>query len=246
MKALTDKWALVTGSSRGIGQQIAVGLADKGCNIILHATRAENCNTTLELLRPFDISKLVVAGLLGKQEDEQEIIHSVIEQVGHVDILYNNAAVMSHWHEQLSDIPMQEWNRVFDINFFAQVRLCNVFYPLMVQRNWGRIVNLISGMQNTPQLTPYSAAKAALEKYTIELSAELRQSNVLVNALDPGWIKTDMGGENADFEVETVLPGALVPALLEDSGTSGAIFKAQDYPSCLDKSQSQNFKAYCF
>lgn len=246
MKALVDRWALVSGSSRGIGQQVAKGLAEHGCNIILHATRPENCDATLDLLRPYDINTIVVSGFLGKQLDEQEIIQSVIEQVGRVDILYNNAAVMSHWHEKICDIPMQEWNRIFDINFLAQVRLCRAFYPLMRQQKWGRIVNMVSGMQNTPQLTPYSAAKAALQKFTLELSAELNESNVLVNALDPGWLKTDMGGENADYDVETVLPGALAPALLPDYGTSGVVFRAQDLAPGSNLGQGQNVKAYCF
>lgn len=229
MKPLTDRWALVTGSSRGIGQQIAVGLADHGCNIVLHATRAEHCAETFELLRSFDVDTRLVAGVLGNQQDEQRVIDAVTEQVGHIDILYNNAAVMSDWHDKMSDIPEQEWRRVFEINFFAQVRLCNAFYPHMVKRKWGRIVNLVTGMQNTPQLIPYSSAKAALQKYSLELSAELKGTNVLVNALDPGWLKTDMGGENADFEVGSVLPGALVPALLDDFGRSGVIFEAQQY-----------------
>ena len=233
MKTLTDKWALVTGSSRGIGQQIAIGLAEKGCNIILHASRSENCENTLEKINPFKIEKLVIGAVLGNLEEEQNLIDAVIKNVGAIDILYNNAAVMSTWHDHISEIPMDEWMHTYEINFFSLVRLCNAFYPGMVKRNWGRIVNLVTGMENTPQLTPYSASKASVEKYTKELAAELRETNVLVNALDPGWLKTDMGGENAEFAVETVLPGALVPTLLDDYGPSGMIFRAQDYrPNC--------------
>ena len=233
MKTLTDKWALVTGSSRGIGQQIAIGLAEKGCNIILHASRSENCENTLEKINPFKIEKLVIGAVLGNLEEEQNLIDAVIKNVGAIDILYNNAAVMSTWHDHISEIPMDEWMHTYEINFFSLVRLCNAFYPGMVKRNWGRIVNLVTGMENTPQLTPYSASKASVEKYTKELSAELRETNVLVNALDPGWLKTDMGGANAEFAVETVLPGALVPTLLDDYGPSGMIFRAQDYrPNC--------------
>ena len=98
----------------------------------------------------------------------------------------------------------------------------------MVERNWGRIIiiNLITGMEDTPQPIPYSASKASVEKYTKELAAKLKQTKVLVNALDPGWLKTDMGGQDADSAVETVLPGALIPALIDDSGPSGTIFSA--------------------
>ena len=229
MNPLNGKWALITGSSRGIGQQIAIGLAEKGCNIILHATRAENCDNTLEKINHFNTESLVVGGVLGDPKEEQKIIDRVLDKVGYIDILYNNAAVMSSWHDHMSEIPMKEWVEIYQINFFSLVRLCNAFYPIMVERNWGRIINLITGMENTPQLIPYSASKASVEKYTKELAAELKQTKVRVNALDPGWLKTDMGGENADFAVETVLPGALAPALVEDSGPSGTVFRAQDF-----------------
>jgi NAD(P)-dependent dehydrogenase (short-subunit alcohol dehydrogenase family) len=68
-----------------------------------------------------------------------------------------------------------------------------------------------------------------VDKYSRDLAAELRGTNVLVNYLDPGWLKTDMGGPNAENTVETVLPGALVPALLDDNGPSGRFYAAQDY-----------------
>jgi NAD(P)-dependent dehydrogenase (short-subunit alcohol dehydrogenase family) len=229
MKPLTGKWALVTGSSRGIGQQIAIGLADQGCNIILHATQPKNCQQTLKLVDRFEVEKHVIGGMLGDPAAEQKIISNILEQVGYVDILYNNAAAMSLWFDHISDIPLQEWDKIFQINFFSLVRMCNAFYPLMRERHWGRIVNLVTAMQNTPQLIPYSAAKAAVEKFTRELAYELKETNVLVNALDPGWLKTDMGGQNAEHEVESVLPGALVPALQNDFGTSGQVFRAQDY-----------------
>jgi NAD(P)-dependent dehydrogenase (short-subunit alcohol dehydrogenase family) len=99
----------------------------------------------------------------------------------------------------------------------------------MVERGYGRIVNISSGIKDIPQLVPYSASKAAVVKYTSDLAAELAGSNVLVNALNPGWLRTDLGGPYAPLDVTTVLPGALVPALLPDFGPSGKVFEAQDY-----------------
>jgi NAD(P)-dependent dehydrogenase (short-subunit alcohol dehydrogenase family) len=109
------------------------------------------------------------------------------------------------------------------------VALCNAFVPQMVQRNYGRVVNLTSGIKDIPQLAPYSVSKAAVDKYTRDLAAELRGTHVLANMLDPGWLSTDMGGPNAQHTVDTVLPGALVPALFDDDGPSGEFFAAQDY-----------------
>src|SRR5512136_3080793 len=109
------------------------------------------------------------------------------------------------------------------------IQLCNAFAPEMKRRGYGRIVNLTSGIRDVPQLAPYSVSKAAVDKYSRDLAAELQGTNVLVNLLDPGWLRTDMGGSQAEHDVETVLPGALVPALLEDHGPTGRLFAAQDY-----------------
>lgn len=229
MYRLRNKWALVTGSSRGIGQQIALGLAQEGCNIIVHARTPENTAKTLKLLSTFNIETLVVAGELGIVEDEKRIVQQIVDKIGYVDILYNNAAIMSNWSENIFEIPMDEWKKVFEINFFSMVRICEMLIPIMIKRGWGRVINLSSGIKNTPQLLPYSVTKAAVDKYTQDLASELTKKNVLVNAVDPGWIKTDLGGENADFEIESVLPGVMVPALLADYTESGKVYRAQDY-----------------
>jgi NAD(P)-dependent dehydrogenase (short-subunit alcohol dehydrogenase family) len=147
---------------------------------------------------------------------------------GRMDNLYNNAGVMSR-AAPICDIPQAEWWRVFQINLFAMVRLCGAFAPAMAERGYGRIVNLTSGIADQPHLAPYSASKAAVDKYSQDLAFEFRERNVLVNTLDPGWLKTDLGGPNAWSEVDSVLPGALVPALLEDGGPSGRFFAAQDF-----------------
>ncbi len=228
METLAGKIALITGASRGVGQQIAVGLAGYGCDIIVHARKAENAAQTLTLLKPMGVTVYSVFGELSSDAEIAAIIDAVKVRPGRVDILYNNAAIQNPWKE-IWDIPMADWWTTFQINLFAMIQLCNAFAPGMKARGYGRIVNLTSGIRDIPQLAPYSVSKAAVDKYTRDLAAELRGTNVLVNTLDPGWLKTDLGGPNAPGEVESVLPGALVPALLEDYGPSGQFYAAQDY-----------------
>ena len=98
----------------------------------------------------------------------------------------------------------------------------------MIERRWGRVINLISGINMQPQLAPYAISKAALKKYVEDFVPILKDSGVAMNSLDPGWLKTDMGGQEAPNSVDSVIPGALVPALLSHS-VSGREFKAQDY-----------------
>ena len=228
MRLLEGKWALVTGSSRGIGQQIARGLAGRKCNVVVHGRKPENTAGTLELLKPSGVQVHSVSGDLSGREGIEAVIDGVRSGPGHVDILYNNAGVMCAW-KPIWEVTAEEWLDIFQINLLAMIALCNAFGPEMKRRGYGRIINLSSGIRDTPNLAPYGVSKAAVDKYSRDLASELKASNVLVNYLDPGWLKTDLGGENAMYPVEDVLPGALVPALLDDNGPSGQRFAAQDY-----------------
>jgi 3-oxoacyl-[acyl-carrier protein] reductase len=227
-KKLLGKWALVTGSSRGIGQQISIGLAQHGCNLIVHGRSPGNTDQTTQLLGEYEVQTKAVFGDLASGEGIQTIIEGVKSDPGYVDILYNNAAI-SNTSTPIFEFSLDVWFKTFQVNLFAMIQLCNAFAPGMRERGYGRIINLTSGITNQPNLAPYSVSKAAVDKYSRDLAFELRDANVLVNYLDPGWLKTDMGGPNAWDEVETVLPGALVPVLLEDNGPTGRFFAAQDF-----------------
>ena len=228
MISLAHRTALVTGSSRGIGRQIAIGLAKHGCDIVLHGRSLAHCETTAAILKNTGVDISIVAGELDRREGIDAIIRGVEDGPGHIDILYNNAAVMNTWMP-IEQIPMEEWLNTMQVNLFATVALCNAFVPGMKERGFGRIINLSSGIEHTPALAPYGVSKAAIDKYSRELAFDCRDSNVLVNYLDPGWLRTDLGGPDAMFDVETVLPGALVPALLEDNGPTGNLYRAQDF-----------------
>jgi len=228
MKMLENKWALVTGSSRGIGQQIAWGLAERGCNLIVHGREAGHLDATLAKLKTFKVQTHIATGELSSPDGVAQIIAQTLAAPGPVDILYNNAAIMSK-NTSILTVDQAEWERVFQINVWALMALCQAFAPGMRARGYGRIINLTSGIADQPNLAVYSVSKAAVDKYSRDLAAEFKGENVLVNYLDPGWLQTDLGGKNAWFPVETVLPGALVPALLEDNGPTGRFFAAMDF-----------------
>lgn len=228
MKRLANKWALITGSSRGIGQHIAVGLAAEGCNIILHGRSPASVAKTQALLAEFDVEVALACGELDHPDKVAEIIAAVEAGPGKVDILYNNAAIMTPFLP-MWEIPHSDWVKTFQVNLYAMVQLCTAFAPGMQARGFGRIINLTSGIKDQPELAAYSVSKAAVDKYTQDLAFQMRGHNVLVSHLDPGWLKTDLGGPNADNEVASVMPGALVPALLADHGPNGQFYAAQDY-----------------
>ncbi|MEN9355677.1 MAG: hypothetical protein RL318_3002, partial [Fibrobacterota bacterium] len=151
-----------------------------------------------------------------------------VREQGGVDILYNNAGVMAQWSPS-GEHSREEWLRNLQINFLAPMRLCELLVPAMRTRKWGRVVNVTTGMENQLELVPYSAAKAALDKYTKELAQAVQADGVVVNLLDPGWLRTDLGGPNAPNAPESVLPGALVPVLFPNDGPHGTLVRAQEY-----------------
>ncbi|HTX91069.1 MAG TPA: SDR family oxidoreductase, partial [Anaerolineales bacterium] len=177
MKLLENKWALVTGSSRGIGRQIVFGLAERKCNVIVHGREGSHLDETLAGLKRFGVRTAAVCGDLATPAGIDSVIRGVAEATDRLDILYNNAAIQNAW-KPIWEITPEEWLATFQVNLFAMIALCNAFAPGMKERSYGRIVNLTSGIRDVPNLAPYSVSKAAVDKYSCDLAAELRGSNV--------------------------------------------------------------------
>jgi len=229
MISIKGKNALISGSSRGIGQQIAIGLAKQGCNIIVHGRTTESCTETLSLLKKYDVKTYCVSGELSEESKVNKLIDDVIQLKISIDILYNNAAIMSPYQLDIWNHSWSDWTESFKVNVFALYSLCGAFIPKMIENGFGRVINMTSGIQDKPELAPYGATKWAVNKLTEDIAVKLENTGVRINTLDPGWLRTDLGGENAEHPVEAVLPGALAPALIEDNGPNGAFFSAIDH-----------------
>ena len=119
MNKLKGRWALISGASRGIGQQVALGLAEEGCNLVIHGRRFDNLSKTTELVKSYDIEILPVAGEFGTSDGEKSVITCIMKEIGYLDILYNNAAIQGAWYDSAFKIPLEEWEKVFDVNLFS-------------------------------------------------------------------------------------------------------------------------------
>ena len=230
MLDVSGKWALLTGASRGIGRHVALALADCGCRLILHSRRLDHTATLAQQLLE---RGLTVHTLAAELEDHEQVLalgNQALRISGGLDILFNNAAIQTPWHEEIFATDPDEYRRSFQVNTIAPITLSNLVLPGMIERGFGRIVNVTSGIEDQPQLMAYAASKAALDKYVRDMAPYLAGTGVAMNLLDPGWLRTDLGGPQAPNAVESVLPGALVPVLVED-GISGRWFSAQDYAS---------------
>jgi NAD(P)-dependent dehydrogenase (short-subunit alcohol dehydrogenase family) len=226
---LKGKNALITGSSRGVGQQVAIGLANLGCNIIVHGRTAESCTKTLQILEKYNVITYCVHGDLAEEVQVDALIMEVKNNRIRIDILYNNAAIMSTYRQDIWSHNFDDWMESFKVNVYAMYKLCAAFIPLMIDNGFGRVVNLTSGITHEPELAPYGVSKWAVNKLTDDLAIKLNNTNVRINTLDPGWLRTDLGGSYADYAVEAVLPGALAPVLIENDGANGQLFSAIDH-----------------
>jgi NAD(P)-dependent dehydrogenase (short-subunit alcohol dehydrogenase family) len=239
MTLLQGKWTLVTGASRGVGHHLSEGLAQLGSNVILHSREPSHTQALAIKVGRLGVKVATVSGELSDQAQVDAMLDEAIKQAGHVDIVYNNAAVMTPWRENPWDIPAEDFRTSFEVNVISLARICYRLVPSMLARKWGRVINVTSGIMNQPNLTAYAVSKAAVDKFVRDFAPHLAGSGVQMNLLDPGWLRTDLGGPRAPNDPSTVLPGALVPALL-DNGESGRFFRAQDYaglslPQALEK-----------
>lgn len=155
---LKNKNALITGSNRGVGQQIARGLARLGCNIIVHGRTMESCAQTLALLQQYPVNTYTVCGDLSDEQQVLDVPKQVKNLNIHVDILYNNAAIMTPFYDDIWKHSREEWTETFKVNVMALYTLCGAFIPAMVENSFGRVINLTPGIKDLPELAPYGAS----------------------------------------------------------------------------------------
>ncbi len=222
------KWALVTGASRGIGRQVSLGLADLGCNVVLHSRDASHTLGLAVELESKGVEVRQVSAELSDGAQVDAMLAGLTSSRKGIDIVYNNAAIMTPYRSEWLDVPAEDFRTSFEVNVTSLIRICHALIPGMVEKGWGRIINVTSGIADQPELIAYAVSKAAVDKFVFDTAGKLKDKGVLMNLLDPGWLKTDLGGQHAPGEVESVLPGALVPCLIDD-GTCGTLFRAQDW-----------------
>ena len=154
---------------------------------------------------------------------------SIEGRLGRVDVLVNNAAILVGESADALSIPARDYRRTFETNVFGVIETCRVFVPGMVARRYGRVVNVSSRAGQLAGMSTYAPAysmsKTALNALTRILAASYKSSGVLANAVDPGWVRTDMGGPSAPRSVETGAETIVWLATLPDDGPTGRFFR---------------------
>jgi 3-oxoacyl-[acyl-carrier protein] reductase len=188
---LSDRVAIVTGASSGIGRGIAAALADEGCRVILCARSEDALRAALDDL-PAESSGRIVVGDVRDPSTSERLVATASSEFGRLDILVNNAGLADP--KRLQVLTDADWVESFDVNFFAAVRLSAACVPVMRAAGWGRIVNVAStfGREPDPWFAPYSAAKAALINLTKTYGRVLAPEGILTSCVVPGITKTEL------------------------------------------------------
>jgi len=154
---------------------------------------------------------------------------TLAQRLGPIDIVVNNAAILLHESSGGLDIPLDDYRRTFDTNVFGAIEVCRAFVPDMVKRRYGRVVNVSSGVSQFSRISTYAPAytmsKVALNALTKILAETYRGDGILVNCVDPGWVRTDMGGSDAPRSVEQGANTIVWLATLPDNGPTGGFFR---------------------
>ena len=248
--SLAGKVALITGAARGIGLESARQLGLLGATVVLGGRDVARGSQLVDDLRSEGINAESIELDIRVEDQRNAAFAFLSERYGRLDILVNNAGV---WLESenaaqrvpnhTSTLPFDILRETFEVNFFATVHLTQMLLPLVRKAEAGRIVNLSSTMGSlTLQANPsyehyshkifaYTASKAALNAFTIELAHELLDTRIKVNSIHPGWVRTSMGGSIADLDAsegsQTTVRFASLPA---DGPTGGFYFLGEQIP----------------
>lgn len=231
-----NRVALVTGAARGIGRQTALTFAERGYAVA--ANDLEEPDETLEELRRIRTGTLSLVGDVSDETAVQKMVMSVMDHFGRIDVLVNNAGLMAI--APAEETTLDDWRRMLEVNLTGPFLMCREFGKVMLEQGSGSIVNIssVAGLLGVSDRTAYNASKHGLVGLTRTLAAEWGGRGVRVNAVCPGWVKTerdegDQGGGNytdADIEGRTPMGRFATPediaqtvAFLADSGQSGYV-----------------------
>ncbi|MEV0593225.1 SDR family NAD(P)-dependent oxidoreductase [Nonomuraea cavernae] len=222
--AAKTRIALVTGANRGIGRAVSDRLHALGHEVVVTARDQEEAERAATAL-----GRDARAAVLDVTDEEGPA--RVRDLVGPVDIVVNNAGIQLDWGRPPSAVPVELVRRQFEVNVLGAWRMCQAFLPGMVERGWGRVVMVSSGTgafsHGLSAHTPgYSVSKTALNALTVLMAAETAGTGVLVNAVNPGQVRTRMRPQ-ADRLPEQAAEDIVWAATLPDNGPSGVFLRGR-------------------
>jgi NAD(P)-dependent dehydrogenase (short-subunit alcohol dehydrogenase family) len=222
-----ERVALVSGGNRGLGREVARRLAEDRYAVVIGSRDLDKGRAAAaELGDNVNARRLDVTD----PESIETCIRAIDDLHGRLDVLVNNAGIEGGgWRTDATDVDLDEVRDTLETNLFGAWKLTQAALPLMRRNGYARIVNLSSGMGQLAEMgghaPSYRISKVGLNALTRMLTAELDGENILVNSCCPGWVRTDMGGPNANRSVEEGGDTPYWLATLPDDGPRGGFFR---------------------
>jgi NAD(P)-dependent dehydrogenase (short-subunit alcohol dehydrogenase family) len=192
--ALTDKVAIITGGTMGIGEAIAIGMARAGADIVITSREYERAERVARAVRQLERQALGLACRVDNSEDVQQVVQRVTSEFGKIDILVNNAAVAGHKYifQKSEDVTPDNWDYISNITLKGVFLFCKYVGQVMINQKSGAIVNItsIGGVVALPNALAYCSSKGGVVELTRVLAAEWVPYGITVNSVAPGYIET--------------------------------------------------------
>jgi NAD(P)-dependent dehydrogenase (short-subunit alcohol dehydrogenase family) len=222
--------AIVTGANRGLGLGCVEELLKLGYRVVACARKPQEIKSAVESAK-IPTQKLITAALDVSDENSLKNFETFLKhEIKNCHILINNAGIyVDKPGSGPLGTPGADFLKTLMTNLYGPYRLCQIVLPLMQAQKFGRIVNVSSGMGQLSEMgagfPAYRISKTALNSLTRNLAVELRDSGILVNSVCPGWVKTDMGGREAQREIPEGVKSILWAALLPTGGPTGGYYR---------------------
>lgn len=229
---MDKKIAAVTGGNRGIGFQICRDIANKDLKVLLTARNSEKGAESAKILQDEGLDVTFYELDVSSAESIDNFVSRVKKEFSRIDVLVNNAAIIPDARSSGLSVEIQELQVSLETNVYGIIQLSQKIIQLMIKNNYGRIINLSSGMGQFADMgsgyLAYRISKTAVNTITKVLANETDSYNIQINSVDPGWVKTEMGGAGASLSVEEGADTIVWLSTRPDNSPTGMFYKKRE------------------
>ncbi|MCM3121598.1 MULTISPECIES: SDR family oxidoreductase [unclassified Mesobacillus] len=229
--SLKGKVAIVTGGGRGLGEQIAVGFAEAGANVVVCSRRVEACEEVSQKLKEIGVESLALKCDITNPEDVKNVVDQTVEKFGRIDILVNNSG--ASWGAPAEEMPLEAWQKVMNVNVTGTFLMSQTAGKVMLEQGSGKIINIasVAGLKGSnPKVMDaigYNASKGAVITFTKDLAVKWGPRGIYVNAIAPGFFPTKMSKGLLEKGGQAILEGTPLRKFGSDTDLKGvAVFLA--------------------